>query len=251
MKHTQKAFVVPLIIVVMAILAIGGGIYYSKRSLTVPTGGENNQTNPASNSNRETYTSNNGNFQVRYPSTWTVKFSEYPWTSTIDSKIKGINGAVELVRDNYKVSVSFSPAASFSSSSSVLGSEDSTFTLQNSKPINTEDFVIYNNEILPDTFLARPKKRIDIAGEGGQPFLRVFQMVKSSGVYKIPQETPSRVSNATLYKDKNFYFIYIMIPKEFINKAETGGNMQNAINFVDQKILEEADQIISSFKFTK
>ncbi len=68
MKNSQKGFIVPLLLAVIAILVVGSGIYiYSskKASTVVPVGVNNNVA--SSTSNWQTYTNNQYGFSFQYP----------------------------------------------------------------------------------------------------------------------------------------------------------------------------------------
>jgi hypothetical protein len=69
MKNTQKGLIVPLLIAVIAVLAIGSGVYYYSQNKTQQTPA-NNETTPSL-SNLNTYT--NYGFQFKYPKDFSVK----------------------------------------------------------------------------------------------------------------------------------------------------------------------------------
>lgn len=80
MKNLQRGYVIPLIIAVIAVLAIGGGIYYSKNRTESSTTNNISGSNPdiqiqsALNETSEwqTYTSTRFGFSFKYPPNWYV-----------------------------------------------------------------------------------------------------------------------------------------------------------------------------------
>lgn len=195
----------------------------------------------------KTYVSNDGIFQFNYPPTWSVKVTEYPWISTIDPTITGVNKSVIASRNNYEVMIS--GASEHNYCNGPVCAKGSTFT-SNFITIDPKDYVIYKDEVLPGVILVRYNKEFQVSDIGNQPYFAINQAVKSSGKYKVLTETPSLVTNSTLYKNKTFYTIFLNLPKELINRPDARENRGNAINFIDKNILAEADQIISTIKFT-
>ncbi len=78
MKNLQKGFVIPLVIAIIAVLAIGGGIYYSKNKSETAINTVSNSPIPSGQtynkiSDWKTYRNDKG-FEIKYPSDgWSVK----------------------------------------------------------------------------------------------------------------------------------------------------------------------------------
>jgi hypothetical protein len=77
MKNLQKGFVVPLIIAIVAVLTIGGGIYYSQKKSEVPSNTISGSNSTASSKNVsdemsgwKTYRNDQLGFEFKYPSDW-------------------------------------------------------------------------------------------------------------------------------------------------------------------------------------
>lgn len=106
MKNLQKGFIVPIILVIIALLAIGGGVYfYKNKKIETPavvntetqqtntqTPPVNTQTNnsPSQNntSNWKTYTSTQYGFDFKYP-------SEFSYTErTTDQSVTFVNKSI-------------------------------------------------------------------------------------------------------------------------------------------------------------
>ncbi len=68
MKNLQKGFVVPLIIAIIAVLAIGGGIYYSKNKSKISS--NTSQGVVKETADWKTYSNNKYGFEFKYPPTW-------------------------------------------------------------------------------------------------------------------------------------------------------------------------------------
>ena len=77
MRNTQKGFIVPLLIAIIAVLAIGGGIYVFEQSKPQQTEQQPTTYNQAvsttnQTTNSKTYTNSQYGFQINYPVGWDV-----------------------------------------------------------------------------------------------------------------------------------------------------------------------------------
>ncbi len=222
MKNIQKGFVVPLVIAIIAVLAIGGGIYYSKNK-KVSISQEH--------SDWKTYTNKTYGFETKYPSSWSVEEKNTPIVPRNGGD--GLGTTVSFKKDNYVI---------------MMGTWDgSGVSPEPYLTTNAENFLVYNNEILPDTFLSRTKV-VALTDIGNHPFFDVRALIKqSSGNYKTPQDA---YLGGVFYKGK-IYSMYFNLPDELARTSSGQTTYQGLDAKINQEILSEADGIISSFRFTK
>jgi hypothetical protein len=120
MKQTQRGFIVPLVIIIIAALAVGGGVYYSKNKNksasaipeveTVAASNEVVKDNTAANttpsSEWEVYTNNTFKFSIKYPSTWLVEYtvsaSAMQKVTFSDPKSSSNKWSININKESYK-----------------------------------------------------------------------------------------------------------------------------------------------------
>ena len=129
MKNSQKGFVIPLVIVVIALLAIGGGIYaYQKNTTQRVQIGDTNATSTIDTVNWKTYKNTELGFQFMYPSTWNLEDYDLVTTAITLSKepnsagFFAIGGSYVIIYPNGKPG-SGVPSFNFEQDSSIVLNE--------------------------------------------------------------------------------------------------------------------------------
>ena len=97
MKNSQKGFIVPLLLAIIAILVVGVGVYIysSKKAQVAPISGQNNlvatTTVTSDNSNIKTYTNSQYGFQLQYPNTNGSNFLEVQPSGSYLDEVMSVN----------------------------------------------------------------------------------------------------------------------------------------------------------------